>query len=523
MGGKAGTCPNKRVIPNPKISLETLKKTGDLAERRTSDWDIRNAPRNYISLVAYQVGSAFFSFGAVWVITNYLGSEGYGGIVAIIAASQVAQVLVNWTSIAVVRFGVDEFIETEKIARTFWLRFLVLTANLLLVAALSFLWFPPLSDWLNLTPVDFWLVLAHFAVTVLWIHVQMSLQGAKLIRMQGLLQMVERLLIIAGLFGLLAAASLTPTLAMICYIAAPAAAMFFGLLILRRYIWARFSVDRLFLQKFVAYSLPLLPFSLVGYFSGSYVDAVFVSKFLSTRDLGIYSVATQINGIALQLPTLASTLLLPLFVTMQRETARDRSFNYFRNVLPTLTLFWGLICTALALAAYFIVPVFFGVEFQAASSALWILLVGSAIALPALLGYFPFTHANSATYISMTGAVAAAITNIGANFILIPRFGLVGCALATALSYFVNVSVAALFLRKTAGLPLSWNFLALLPAAASGLLLVFTGSLVGSAALAILLAVFVVILEKESVRRGVTFVYTLIKGGKDNAEVDVLP
>ena len=59
-------------------------------ERQSSSWDIRNAPRNYAALVAYQVLSAAFSFGAVWLITRHLGSEGYGGIVAIIAASQVA-------------------------------------------------------------------------------------------------------------------------------------------------------------------------------------------------------------------------------------------------------------------------------------------------------------------------------------------------------------------------------------------------------------------------------------------------
>ncbi len=497
---------------NQDILPDASRKTGDADERRSSGWDIRNAPRNYISLVVYQVGSALLSFGAVWLITGHLGSEGYGGIVAIIAASQVAQVLVNWTSVAVVRFGVDEFIETEKIARTFWLRFLVLAVNLTLVAALSSFWFPPLANWLKLTPGSFWLVMAHFAITALWIHVQMSLQGAKMPRVQGFLQMIERLVIFAGLFALTASARLTPSWAMICYIAAPAAAMFLGIFELRKYIWARFSVDRVLVQKFVAYSLPLLPFSLVGYFSGSYVDAVFVSKFLSTRDLGIYSVATQINGIALQLPTLANTLLLPLFVTLQRETDNQRSFNYFRNVLPTLTLLWGLACTALAFIAYFAIPMVFGEEFQAASSALWVLLAGSAIALPALFGYFPFTHAVSATYISMIGAVLAAITNITANFLLIPKFGLIGCAYATALSYFVNVMTSALFLRVMEGLPISWNLVALLPAAACGSWLFITGNVWISIAIFVILASFLAVLKKGSIRCGIGFVYTMIKG-----------
>ena len=72
------------------------------SERQSSTWDIRNAPRNYISLVVFQAGSAFFSFASVWLITRYLGAQGYGGIVAVIAASQVAQVLINWTSMSAI-------------------------------------------------------------------------------------------------------------------------------------------------------------------------------------------------------------------------------------------------------------------------------------------------------------------------------------------------------------------------------------------------------------------------------------
>lgn len=432
-------------------------------ERQGSSWDIRNAPRNYVALVAYQVLSAAFSFGAVWLIQRHLGSEGFGGIVAIIAASQVAQIFVNWTSTAVVRFGVDEFIETEKISRTFWLRTIVVVVNLVIVVLVSQLWFPTLADWLKLPPQTFWLVIAHFAVTVIWIHVQMSLQAAKLPRTQGLLQMIERLLIFVGIFALTAAARLAPVEAMLCYIVAPATVAAVGLFQLRHYIGTRFDVDRAFVRRVFAYSIPLLPFSLVGYFSGSYVDAVFVSKFMTTHDLGIYSLATQINGIALQLPTLANTLLFPLFVTMQRETGNQRSLNYFRNILPTLTLLWGLTCTALAFVAYFAIPFFFRAEFQAATGPLWILLTASTIAIPVAIGYSAISNATSTTYISMIAAVLSAIANIVANFVLIPRYGLAGCAVATTIAFFVSAAAFAVLARRDLKIPLSWTFAAIVP------------------------------------------------------------
>lgn len=435
-----------------------------ISERQSSAWDIRNAPRNYFWLVATQAGSAVFSFAAVWLITRNLGSEGYGGIIAIVAASQVAQVLVNWTSIAVVRFGVDEFVETHHIARTFWVRLVVLVVNLILVLLLAGLWFPPLAGWLKLSPETFWLVLAHFAVTVFWIHVQMSLQAAKMPRVQGVLLMLERLLIVAGLLILIPAGRFEFFSVAVCYIAAPAVMILKGIFVLRGYIFTRFSIDRGFLKKIFAYSVPLLPYSLVGYFSGAYIDAIFVSHYLSTRDLGIYSVATQISGIALQLPTLANTLLIPLLVTLSKEQQSGRVTQFFVHLLPTATLFWGFFCTGFSFASFYLVPLLLGEQFNESVSALWILSSASVIGLPILIGYSALSHATSTTYISAVAAVVAALTNIVLNFLLIPRYGIVGCALSTMATYFLSTITFYVLLYRTASIPVSWLPLAMLPA-----------------------------------------------------------
>ncbi len=311
--------------PNPfDIKNENPPEKSAASGRQSANWDIENAPKNYFSLVLAQAGSAFFAFASVWLITKTLGAQGYGGVVAVIAASQVAQVFVNWTSVSVIRFGVDEFIETGKIARAFWLRFFILIPNLLLVLFAANLWFPPLAGWLKLPDETIWLVFLHFASTVLWIHVQFGLQAVKLPRLQGGLITVERVLIFSSLLILFAADKLSAFSAVLCYAVIPFLMTLTGFFYLRKFIFARFSLDRVFIKKVLAFSLPLLPFSLVGYFSGGYVDAVFISKFLSTEDLGVYSVATQMNGIAMQLPTLANSLLLPFFITLIKENRTQK-------------------------------------------------------------------------------------------------------------------------------------------------------------------------------------------------------
>ncbi len=462
------------MTPDPdSLQNEITPNLSSASNRQSSSWDIKNAPRNYSWIVVFQIASAFFSFASVLLITRSIGSEGYGGIVAIIAASQVAQVFINWTSVAVVRFGVDEFIETQKIARTFWVRLMIVLVNLAIVLALSQIWFSPLANWLKLSSETIWLVLIHIAVTVLWLHIQVSLQGAKMPRVLGLLQLVERTIIFIGISSAAFLGQLDVDGAVLIYIFAPAAMIVIGVIRIRHIIFSRFSIDRESLSKIILFSIPLVPFSLVGYFSGTYLDAVFVANFLSTGELGIYTVATQINGIVLQFPTLANTLLLPLIITLRSESENARMTNYFRNVLPTLTLLWGGMCAVLSMVAYFVLPLLFRADFLGAIQPLWILLSSSVFIIPVALGYSALSNASSATYIPMFAAIASAITNVTANLFLIPRYGLIGCAWATLLAYSVNGLIYGFLLKRSSRIESSWLLFAPLPSLAGAIVLSF--------------------------------------------------
>ena len=433
------------------------------SERQSSGWDVSNAPRNYIWLLIYQVGSSAFAFAAVWLITQKLGPEGYGGVFAVIAASQIVQIFTNWTTVAVVRFGVDEFVAGGAIARTFWSRFVILVANLALLLAGTSLWFPYLDGWLKLTPEVLWLVLAHFVISAFWMHVQMGMQAAKMLRGQGMLQMFERLIILAGVSGLYFSETIDVRSAVICYIAGSSLMLLVGVVQLRSVIFRRFTLDREIFKKTLVYSLPLLPYWFVGFLSGSYVDAAFITKFLSKADLGVYSIATQVNGIAMQVPTIANTILLPLLLTQETETKGERSFHFFRHILPPLVLAWGVACAVLASLGYIFIPLVFKPEFSGATQPLWILLASSVFWIPVAVGYAAFANATSATYISLVASCFSAAANIAANFYLIPKYGMVGCAWATFAAYAVSVGIFAILLRRESGMPYSWTFLAFVP------------------------------------------------------------
>ena len=488
--------------------IENPQKFSPASERQSSDWDVKNAPKNYISLVFSQGGSVIFAFASVFLLTRVLGSDGYGSVVAIIAASQVAQVLVNWTSFSLVRFGVDEFVETQKIARTFWVRFAILAVNMVLAVLLGKIWYPPLAEWLNFLPETYWLVFAHFGSMALWIHVQLGLQGAKMAKTQGFLMMIERVIILGSLLVSYSIHKLYPMTAIFCYVLASSSMTLVGLYILRGYIWTKFTVDFAFFKKIIVYSLPLMPFTLIGYFSSGYIDAIFVSRFLSISDLGVYSVAVQMSGILMQPPTLANSLLIPLFITLEKENRSNKIKRYFSDVLPTMTLFWSVLCSLAAFVGYHTLQPVFGGQFAHAIIPLWILVSAAAVSFPVLVGYSALSHALSDTYIAMFAAIFSAVTNIILNFLLIPQFGMLGCAWATVLAYSISVLSFAALLKRTGKIDLSWQIMSLLPAIGGAITFTITGR--ASLALLASLAItgIVAYMHKTSITLAVQFLKT---------------
>jgi O-antigen/teichoic acid export membrane protein len=213
----------------------------------------------------------------------------------------------------------------------------------------------------------------------------------------------------------------------------------------------------------MTFSLPILPASLIGYMSTNYLDAFFIAHYLSGADLGVYAVAYLLSGSALQFPLLAGLLLMPLFVTLGVSGRDQRITSFVSSTLPSLTLLWVTTCAAIAFVGGYLVPIVFGDSFSGAAGLLWPLMAAAAIAGPVQMAYNPIAHARSATYITMVASIAAALTNVTLNFLLIPRFGLIGCAWATTAAYAIHVIIQICWIQTRLLSTRSWTLQALLP------------------------------------------------------------
>lgn len=472
-------------------------------DRRVVDWDLRQGPRNYATLVAAQIASGLLSFAAVWLATRTLGSTGYGGVVGIIAASQaIGQLAVNWTSVSLSRYGVQEFVETGRISKSFWTRFWIFLPNVLLIVATSSVWLPSLSSLLELPSSAYLFVLGHFLANALWIHIQQGLQGAKLIRLQGSLLAFERVLVLLIIVVCVVSGKASFLTIVLAYVFAPLGASAAGLWALRKLVFPVSGFERALLRRMLKFSLPILPASVVGYMSTNYLDAFFITHYLSGADLGVYAVAYLISGTALQLPLLVGTVLLPLFVTLQVDGTDDRAQRFMIHALPLLALLWGIACSFVAAVGGYLVPEVFGEQFRQGGELLWPLMAAAAFAGPVLMGYAPYSNSKSVTYIFMLGAIASAFVNVLLNFLLIPTFGLVGCAWATTAAFAVNTVVVTSLVHWRLLQAGTWTLQALLPAVVGAMLAsVYAVSLKALGA-ALLLSALLMLIHRKSVTVG---------------------
>lgn len=164
----------------------------------------------------------------------------------------------------------------------------------------------------------------------------------------------------------------------------------------------------------------------------SWTDTLMIGSFMSQVDVGIYNVAVKIALLTSFTLNAVNSISAPKL----SETFNNKKDKEFRNVVSqtTRTIFFSTIPIILLIFLFpnFLLS-FFGEEFVVAKTALLFLAFSQVInAMSGSVGVI----------LNMTGSekvfrnilFIALIVNISLNFILIPMYGIVGAAIASASS-----------------------------------------------------------------------------------------
>jgi len=183
----------------------------------------------------------------------------------------------------------------------------------------------------------------------------------------------------------------------------------------------------------------------VSQFMSYRIDQLLIPVFLSSSDLGIYTIAVSLAERILMLPAAIQMALLPRIP----DTSLEKGANIVARVLRHLIILNIVIIIVISAAGSFLIHLFFGVDFKSAYIPMLLLLPGIvSISFWKIVGSY-FISTNRAV-IPAVISVFSVILNLFFNLFLIPRWGIIGAASASTISYsFTGLLIVSVFCRNT--------------------------------------------------------------------------
>ncbi|MEK7612068.1 MAG: oligosaccharide flippase family protein [Patescibacteria group bacterium] len=165
-------------------------------------------------------------------------------------------------------------------------------------------------------------------------------------------------------------------------------------------------------------------------------DIIMIGWLRNAEDVGYYSVAQKVMQLLYVIPALLSTSVFPTLAFFARNN-QEKARKILEQMIGGVTLL-AVPVTILGLVfARHIIVILFGPTYTPAIVSFEILMLTILIVYPStLLGNAIFAYNQQRKFILFV--VVALIGNIIFNFLLIPRFGIAGSAIATALTQLIT-------------------------------------------------------------------------------------
>ena len=162
------------------------------------------------------------------------------------------------------------------------------------------------------------------------------------------------------------------------------------------------------------------------------IDQVMIGNMLDTEQVGIYSVAVRLSEFWLFIPAIIISTFMPYFINL-REV--NNELYYCRLMQLYSFMFWMGIFVGIVTFVFGedIIILFFGEAYAGAYSAL-VLNIWSGVAISQGLARSIWLIGEDLQKYRLYNNIIGVILNIVLNIVLIPKYGIVGAAIATLLT-----------------------------------------------------------------------------------------
>lgn len=191
----------------------------------------------------------------------------------------------------------------------------------------------------------------------------------------------------------------------------------------------------------------------------AFIDRYLLAAYRSTGAVGVYSLGNLIGDKPVAIPTMAfMTAAGPLLITAFERRGRGEVERLMRAYTRILVLVGLPAIAFLAAAAVPIVHVVAGDEYRNAHKVVAIIACGSFLYGLSLVGYTGLILAKR-TMPMVYAAFLGLGVNVASNIVLIPRFGIVGAAIATPIGMAVFLGATQIWSRRYVHWHFPWSTL----------------------------------------------------------------
>lgn len=165
------------------------------------------------------------------------------------------------------------------------------------------------------------------------------------------------------------------------------------------------------------------------------IDQVMIGQYAGSQEVGRYAAAVKLAEIWNLIPVVIVSSVFPNIIR-SREQEERLFLGKLQKLYNLLSFCSYAVAVPLSLGAYLLITLLYGVPYASAAPMLILLLWAGLFAnLAVARNAYLLTMGWSRVILALV--VAGALTNVGLNLLLIPRFGGIGAGIASLVSYWV--------------------------------------------------------------------------------------
>ncbi|MDV3134728.1 lipopolysaccharide biosynthesis protein [Mycobacterium sp. 29Ha] len=156
-------------------------------------------------------------------------------------------------------------------------------------------------------------------------------------------------------------------------------------------------------------------------------EILFLEHYTGLSAVGYFTAAVTVAEMAVQLPPLLLSALLPRFSEQHGLGAQDDMQRLYRTMTALIAMLIVPLCLGLAAIAPVLVPLLFGAEFDDAVPVASVLLVAAAISSLGVTTFYLLQSVGKTGFLLLSNGLGL-VGTIVLGFLLVPRYGLIGAA-----------------------------------------------------------------------------------------------